>query len=166
MKKLLILLLSIPFMVFGQSSDIPTETYLKEQEKLFIELLNEERDSMGLSQLVFSQEMYDTVSTPKCQILMDNHNADHVSRDIVPTNSGNLSGMIPLKKGYDKDIYKTIFKGYRNSPRHWEELTRKELTEVSIKLNFSEVVSLINDSLSKEVGFIGKVYSSCDIYIK
>ena len=166
MKKLLILLLSIPFMVFEQSSDIPTETYLKEQEKLFIELLNEERESMGLPQLVFNQEIYDTASTPKCKIMMENHNADHVSRDIVPTNSGNLATILTLKKGYDKDIYKEIFKRYRNSPLHWKELTRKELTEVSIKLNFSEVVSLSNDSFFKEIGFIGKVYSSCDIYIK
>ena len=136
MKKLLILLLLIPFTLISQENKIEViENKLRLHERLFIEKINEERVKRNLSPVVFNQGIYDTVSTPQAIYMAEVLNVVHTPNE-VNSHCGECVGGVFYKGGLTlSDDCVTQFKNSKEG--HWDDLMLKHIKIMSIRMEYA-----------------------------
>jgi uncharacterized protein YkwD len=90
-----------------------------------IDEINRVRDSIGVSTLVFSKDIF--LISEKNAINNKNNSRLSHSNDIVTAPSGEICNFVPVRVTKDSDslknIAKSIVNGWRTSPEHWKILT-------------------------------------------
>jgi uncharacterized protein YkwD len=100
---------------------------IREQEKIFIDLLNEERAKIGLSPLEFDQEMYDKISLPHAKKMAAQRNVFHSKEYRI---SECCTGTHYGYPAYEVARYALVM--FRRSQPHWEILMRPDIEKISV----------------------------------
>ena len=136
MKKLLILLLLIPFTLISQENKIEViENKLRLHERLFIEKINEERVKRNLSPVVFNQGIYDTVSTPQAIYMAEVLNVVHTPNE-VNSHCGECVTGVFYEDGLD--ISDEAILNFRNSKDgHWNLLMYRHNEVMTVRMEYA-----------------------------
>jgi hypothetical protein len=136
MKKLLILLLLIPFTLISQENKIEViENKLRLHERLFIEKINEERVKRNLSPVVFNQGIYDTVSTPQAIYMAEVLNVVHTPNEVNSHCGECVTGVFYED---DLDISDEVILNFRNSKDgHWNLLMYRHNEVMTVRMEYA-----------------------------
>jgi len=133
MKKLILTTISLLFSIISFSQELDTALVnktLREEEKIFIELINQERIKRNLSILTFDQGFYDSISTPQAKYMAKNKILEHTPNGV------NDHALECVSKSFlDTDsIAGDIVKLFKSSKPHWRSLMRPYSTIISIRI--------------------------------
>lgn len=149
MKKLLILLLLIPFISNAQCGyvlkngvryKIPCdydytsfhEDTLRFQESLFIEYINIERKKRNLLPLVYDETLYTDVATPQAIRMAQESQVSHTKENVYEC----CTSISYLYRS--TDLSSKAIKLFKNSKSHWNFLMLPSITKIAVRIEIDE----------------------------
>lgn len=149
MKKLLLLLLLIPFISNAQcgyvlkngvSYEIPCdydylsfhEDTLRFQESLFIEFINIERKKRNLSPLVYDESLYTNVAISQAVRMSQESQVSHTKENVYEC----CTSIFYLYKS--TDLSSRAIKIFKSSKSHWNILMLPSITKIAVRIEIDK----------------------------